>query len=321
MIDLHVDFIIQRRLFGYDGARAHRPWVRAQPLFMHADVPRMRQADYHGACLGMHYFPWESERGWRELGRQLDEVDALCERTREATLRVRSPADWQRARAQGRLALAPGVEGAHMLNGDLGRVEQLARRHIAYMTLTHFSKNSAATTGWGRRANATDGLTDFGRALIGELEAHDILLDLAHVNTPGVLEACERSTRPVLCTHTGCRALHDHPRNITDAEIDAIAATGGVIGIIFAPMFLTGRALVDSSCVLDHIEHVIKRVGIEHVALGSDFDGWLATIPRDMRDCRDVSRLFEGLAARGYTPEQVERIATGNALDLLSRQR
>lgn len=317
-VDLHVDSIIQQRLFGYNVRRRHRGGMRGQPFFWHADLPRMQDAHYAGACMGIHYWPWQSERGWREMNRQIDYLDQVAAQD-ERVLRVREPSDWLRAQQAGRIALAPGVEGAHMLNARLERVAQLAERRPAYLTLTHFSKNGAATPAMGRGANERDGLTDFGRDLIRALEDHDILVDLAHVNTPGVLDACKVARRPVFCTHTGVRGVHRHARNISDAEIDAIAQTDGVIGIIFAPGFLAGKLRASSEIVVDHIEYVIARVGIRHVAIGSDYDGWLPAIPSDQRDCRDIHRISDILATRGHAPDDIARIMQQNALEMLTR--
>lgn len=319
-VDLHVDSIIQQRLFGYNMTRRHRPGMRGQPLFWHADIPRMVEANYAGACLGVHYFPWESEAGWREMNRQIDYLDEVVAQDARV-MRVRSPEDWAEARRRGVIGLAPGVEGAHMLNAKLERVAALAERRPAYMTLAHFCKNAAITPAMGRGANEVDGLTEFGRALVAALEDADILVDLAHVNTPGVLDVCKIARRPVLCTHTGVKGVYDHARNISDAEIDAIAQTGGVIGVIFAPGFLAGKLRAKTSVVVDHIEYIIQRVGIRHVAIGSDYDGWLPAIPSDQRDCRDIHIVSNELIHRGYSAEQVAMIMGENAFEMLSRAR
>lgn len=310
-IDLHVDSIIQQRLFSYDVRRAHRAGLSGQPLFWHADIPRMQEGRFGGACMGIHFWPWESERGWREMNRQIDYLDQIASES-PTCMRVWSPADWERAREEGKLALAPGVEGAHMLNGRVERVELLAARGVVYLTLTHFSKNQAATPSMGRGANEVDGLTAFGRGLIGELNRYGIAVDVAHVNTPGVLDACEATRAPIFCTHTGVKARNDVSRNISDAEIDAIAATGGVIGIMYAPNFLASKLRVDTTVVLDHLDYVVQRVGVEHVALGSDYDGWLPSIPSDHRDCRDTVRVTEGLRRRGYSDEEIALVLRGN---------
>ena len=313
ILDLHVDSIIQQRLFRYAIDRRHHPGVPGQPLFWHADIPRMIEAGYRGACMGIHYYPWESERGWAELQRQvsyLDEVAAGDDRV----VRVRGASDWDRVRGDGKLGLVPGIEGAHMLNARIERVSALAEMGVAYLTLTHFSANAAATPSIGRGANELDGLTAFGRRLVRELNYYGIAVDVAHVNTPGVIEACQTSRAPVFCTHTGVRGVHDDSRNITDAELDAIAETGGVVGIILAPVFLAGKLRADTEVALDHYEYVIDRVGIDHVAIGSDYDGWLPTILSDHRDCRDIHRLVDGLRSRGYGDDAIEGLVAGNAL-------
>lgn len=319
LVDMHVDSIIQQRLFRYDMRAEHRPGVQGQPWFWHADVPRMLQGGYGGACMGIHYWPFEREAGWRECTRQIDYLDRVA-REDGRCLRVRRPEDWALARDQGLLGLAPGVEGAHMLAGRLDRVEALGRRQVAYLTLCHFSRNSAATPSMGRGADEESGLTAFGRQLVELCNGQRIALDLAHVNTPGVLEVCRLSKKPVLCTHTGVKAVHDHARNISDEEIDAIAATGGVIGIMAGPIFLAGRVSAGSGCMVEHIEHVAARVGTEHLCVGTDYDGWLPRIPRDQRDCRDLVRVTQALLERGWGEGQLRGMLRDNVLRVLSEQ-
>ncbi len=316
ILDLHVDSIIQQRLFRYDIRRRHRRGIAGQPLFWHADIPRMIEAEYLGACMGIHYYPWESERGFLEMQRQIAYLDEVCDQD-DRVLRVRGADDWTRARDEGLLALCPGVEGAHMLNGRIERVRRLADLDVAYLTLAHFSTNSAATCSIGRGANERDGLTAFGRRLVQELNRHGVAVDLAHLNTPSVLDACRVSKAPVFCTHTGVKAVFDHARNISDAEIDAIADTGGVIGLIFAPLYLAGRLRLSTDDALAHLDHVVHRVGIDHVAIGSDYDGWLPSILSDHRDCRDVSRVVDGLRARGYDQEAIDKVSWKNSLRVL----
>lgn len=314
-LDLHVDSIIQQRLFGYRATRAHRAGMRGQPLFWHADVPRMLEAGYRGACLGIHYWPWESERGWTEAQKQIAYLDEVVA-DHPDVLRVRPRDDWGRAHEEGLLALAPGVEGAHILNGRIDRVATLAELDVAYLTLAHFCRNAACTPSMGRGANETDGLTDFGRELVVALEESDILVDLAHVNMPGVLEACAVATKPLFCTHTGVKGAHDHARNLSDEAVDAIAELDGVIGVMFATTFLSGRLRASSAVIVDHIDYLVDRVGIRHVAIGSDYDGWIP-IPVDQRDCRDIVRVRDVMRERGYTDEQIRRVFGDNAARLL----
>lgn len=315
VMDLHVDSIIQQRLFGYDVRKRHSAGFRGQPLIWHADIPRMCDAGYGAICMGVHYWPTERRQAMVEVHKQIDYLDRIADAD-PAAMRVWTPDDWAVARERGLLGIAPGVEGAHMLNGDLSHVETLARRGIAYLTLTHFSRNAAATPSLGRGANETDALTDFGRQLVDELNHWGIAVDVAHVNTPGVLEACRLTAAPLLCTHTGVRGVHDIWRNLTDREIDAIAETGGVIGLMFASNHMAGRLNVDSNIIADHIDYVVRRVGPRHVCYGSDYDGWVP-LPRDQRDVRDSVKVTHALLERGYSEEDVLLILRDNAQRVL----
>lgn len=310
VIDLHVDSIIQQRLFGYDLSKKHRAGIRGQPLFWHADVPRMLQAGYRGACLGIHYWPRESPRAFDECIRQIDYLDSLAEAD-ESLLRVRRGRDWVHA-PPGQLAIAPGVEGAHMLDGSLENLARLCDRGIAYLTLAHFSKNSAATPSMGRGANEDDGLTKFGRDVIEVLNERGVAIDVSHLNQRCAIEAANLSTAPVFATHSGAQAVHPHRRLLSDDAIRAIAATGGAIGIIFSPGFLAGSSRATSVAVVDHIEHITKLVGPEHLCVGSDYDGWLPRILADHRDCRDMVRITAELLRRGHEPSRVGDILSGN---------
>ncbi|MCB9638993.1 MAG: dipeptidase [Myxococcales bacterium] len=319
IVDLHVDVILQKRLFGYNPLKRHRAGIRRQPLFWHIDIPRMMEAQYTCAALGVHYWPWESPRAWAEVRRQFEVMESFLA-VPEVCL-AKSAKDIEEAHLSGRLAVCAGIEGAHMLNGSLEKLEEAAERGCLYLTLTHFSKNAAATPGLGRGRDETSGLTPFGRSLVKRLNDLGILVDVAHVNGPGVLEACAVSTAPVLATHSCAKALYDTPRGLTDEGIKAIAETGGVIGVIFAPYFLCGRLDASVDVLLDHVFYLADKVGWEHVAFGSDFDGWIATIPNDMRDCRDIIWLVERMLARGAGEEAVKGMLGENLLRVLRKVR
>ena len=320
LLDLHVDSLLATRLFGYDVTRRHRAALRGQPILWHCDLPRMREAGYRAATFGLHAWNFEYEGAWRECCRQLDLFDALV--ARGELRRPSSHADWV-ANTTGDEALlaAPGVEGAHMLNGRLERIEVLSARGAAYMTLVHLRGNRAAANGFGIGANERDGLSGYGREVVSELERCGVTVDVAHVNDRGLLEVAAMAKRPLLCTHTGLKSVHAHGRNISDEAVHAIAATDGVIGIIFAPVFLAGRLRSDSRCIADHIERVVSLVGVRHVALGSDYDGWVPSIPIDQRDCRDLWRIVAILLERGWSREDLDRLLSRNAREVLAGQR
>ena len=316
VVDLHVDVIIQQRLFRYDIRKFHRPWIRRQPFFRHADIPRMIEGGYAAAVLGIHYWPWESERGWREVKKQLAYMHWVVEHD-ERVILARTADDIVGAKEDGKLAFLAGLEGAHLINGNLDRVDEAVNLGAIYITMAHFSKNSASTPGMGRRKNQTEGLSSFGRDLVRKMNAAQVLVDVAHINRPGLLEACEVTDAPVIASHTMAVGLHENDRGVTDDGIRAIARTGGVMGVIFAPNFVSGRLNAPLDAVVDHAVYIADLVGAEHVSVGSDFDGWIPAIPNDIRDCRDMPLLTQKLFDRGLDKEEIAGILGGNFLRVL----
>ncbi|TVQ95590.1 MAG: hypothetical protein EA398_17585 [Deltaproteobacteria bacterium] len=315
LIDLHLDTLIQTHLFRYDPLRRHRPGVHGQPLFWHADLPRLEAAHYAGACLGIHGWPFESPARVRSAHRQIDLLDRWCAATPDRVVRWRPGEAWP---DDGRIVLTFGIEGAHILGGQQRHIDALAERGMAYLTLAHFSRNRAVSPGMGRGANETEGLSPWGRDLIAILNERGVVVDVAHVNQRGAREACAASTRPVFATHTGSQRLHAHPRLLHPDTQQAVADTGGVIGVILAPQFLTGDRRADSRCVADHIEDIAENVGVHHVAIGTDLDGWLPAIPSDMRDCTDTVLVTAHLLHRGWTEHDVALVLRHNAVRVLT---
>lgn len=312
LIDLHLDSLLQSALFGYKIDRKHRAGFRGQPLFWHADLPRMREAGYAGACMGVHGWPYESEKVWRAALRQIDTLDVLCTMEPDC-IRLANNGAWSDL-AKGKLQLTAGVEGAHILNGRLDRARELAQRGVSYLTLTHFSKNSAATPSMGRGANESDGLSPFGIELVIELNRAGIAVDVSHSNERCTIDACEVSSAPVFATHSGLQTIYPHRRLLSERAALAIKETGGVIGVIFAPGYLGDRWRANTEVVADHAIALLDLVGEDHVAVGTDLDGWLPSIPNNMRDCRDTPRLIQALLRRGVSRPIIRKILRDNAI-------
>ena len=158
------------------------------------------------------------------------------------------------------------------------------------------------------------GLTDRGRELVAACNRLGILLDLAHLNERGFWDVAELTNRPLVVTHACAHALAPTARNLTDAQIDAIGASGGVMGINFHVGDLRADGRKDPatplSAIVGHLDHVVERIGVQHVAFGSDFDG--ATMPTELGDAAGLPRLIDALEAAGYDREAIEQIAHGN---------
>jgi membrane dipeptidase len=164
----------------------------------------------------------------------------------------------------------------------------------------------------GRGSNETDGLTDFGRAVVAMLNERGVVVDVSHLNQRCAVEAADLSTSPVFATHSGAQKIHEHRRLLSDDAIRAIAATGGTVGVIFGPSFLTGSSRATSAAVVDHIEHILALVGPDHLSIGTDYDGWLPRILADHRDCRDLVRVTAELIRRGHEENVIAGLLSSN---------
>jgi membrane dipeptidase len=316
--DLHVDCLLTHQLFGYDLTRRHRAWIPRSPFIGHYDLPRARDGGVQIWGLGLVAYPWPATRRRAALvDGQLDYLLHL-ETEHPATLfRITDAAALERGLAAGRIGALPGIEGAHIIGGDLGLFEHFVTRGIRYFGLTHFSSNEAASCAAGLRSSTTAGLTAFGRRLVERIEQAHLLLDLAHLNKPGFMEACAMLSTPPIVSHTGLSGLFPHWRNIDDEQLEAVARLGGVVGVIAGPRFLGGGYLGTLELMADAAEHVRRVVGVRHVALGSDMDGWIEALPAGLGDATGWPRLTEILIRRGWSDEELAAFLGDNVRRVL----
>jgi membrane dipeptidase len=332
VIDLHVDSFLWVRLYGYDMARRHVNYLPMRPFGWHADLPRFAEGGVGAVGLGIVVNPptvqpelllplkmlaWsERQRGAEALMTTLDLMHATAQRCPDQLAIVRSGAELRAARAAGKLAGFACLEGAHGIAGSLEHVRTAYARGLRSIGLVHFQATEA---GYPMTVPQFDGrgLTDFGRALIAEMERLGMLVDLAHLNDAGVADALETMRRPFMISHTGCRAVYPHRRNITDAQIRAVADRGGVTGMIFARNFVAGGLWAGMERVLDHFDHALKVGGEDVVAVGSDYDGFIVPA-RGLEDVTAMPRLTAGLLARGHRPATIRKVLGENALRVFS---
>lgn len=201
-----------------------------------------------------------------------------------------------------------GIEGAHALDGDVANVDALFDAGFRTMAPTHFFDNE-----WGGSAHGVNktGLTEKGREMIRRMEARGMLVDVAHASPRTIDDVLKVAARPVIDTHTGLRGTCDNTRNLSDEEARGIASTGGVIGIGF---WDTATCGTDARSIARSIRYAANLVGIEHVALGSDFDG-AVTQPFD---ATGVVEITDALLAEGFSDDEIRMIMGGNVIRLLS---
>jgi membrane dipeptidase len=314
-IDLHADTLMWSRWMGYDLHARHEPPLWRAAFGGHVDVPRMRDGGMGAQFFGLVSVPFAPRM--RGLARIIhDQIDVLVEtidRDPGALRLVRSADEVEQCRRDGVVAALLGIEGAHALEGDIDRIEAFAQRGVRYLGLLHFSANEAGFPAYGRGRSDTDGLTRWGHDLLRRCEAAGVLVDLAHINRKGFLDACAAATRPPIVSHTGVLGAFDHWRNIDDAQLRAVADKGGVIGVIFCPRYVGGDGL---SAVVHHLCHILDVAGEDAPALGSDWDGFIVPT-RELCDPRGLPLLTDALLRAGVPERTIGKILRGNVLRVL----
>ncbi|MFZ5816830.1 MAG: dipeptidase [Bacillota bacterium] len=301
LIDGHADSILMvldgKRSLAQRSDLGHIDWPRARE----AGVTCTVQAAY---CEPVHY-PLAARRVGQAIDALLGEIEAG-----EGVRLALTAQDIREAHARGELAVLLNIEGAEGIHGSLALLRNYYRLGVRMMGLVWNHRNEVAD-GAGEEGSG-GGLTRFGREVVREMNRLGMLIDLSHITAPGFFEVLELSEQPVLFTHGNCRALWEHPRNLTDEQIKALAAHGGVFGISFVNSFMN-REVATLRTVADHIDHVCQLLGnADHVAYGSDFDG--CTPPPGLEEVTRLPHLTAELLRRGYGEAELARILGGNYL-------
>jgi len=237
----------------------------------------------------------------------------------------RTAADLVAAHEAGALGVMCAVENGYAMGHDLSRLALWRRLGAVYVTLTHDGHNDLSDSARPRAdladpASVHGGLSALGRAAIVEMNRVGLLVDVSHVARDAMLQAAALSRTPVVATHACCRALCDHPRNLDDAQLDALRDVAGLIQITAVPAFLRAatpgtRSTASVAEYVDHVDHAVRRIGIEHVGLSSDFDGGGGLT--DWRDAGSTGHVTGELQRRGYSAQEIRLLWSGNFIRLL----
>jgi membrane dipeptidase len=230
---------------------------------------------------------------------------------------VRTYQDLERCLREGVLSIVLHLEGAAAIDEDLSDLERYYDRGLRSLGLVWSRPNvfgSGADFRFPHSPDTGPGLTEAGQRLVGECNRLGIVIDLAHINEKGFWDVASLSDAPLVVSHAGVHAICPISRNLTDAQIDAIGDSGGVFGVIFAAAMTRPdgdrEEDVPITGIVDHIDYVAQRIGVEHVALGSDFDG--AVMSQELPDVAALPKLIQALRDRGYDDQSLEQIAYRN---------
>jgi membrane dipeptidase len=323
---------------------------------MHTDIARLKAGGVGGQFWSVYVSP--QLPGAEAVQATLEQIDLLkrmVERYPDTFEMASTSADIVRIHKAGKIASLVGLEGGHSINDSLATLRELYRSGARYMTLTHWNNNhwaDAATS-----APEHGGLTAFGVMVVLEMNRLGMLADLSHVSEQTMNKVLDVTKAPVIFSHSSARAIDGHPRNVPDAVLARLPANGGVVMVNFAPDFVSEAARshyadVEAETarlkdlmpgdpagvekglaawkathpepkatlrqVADHIDHIRKVAGIDHVGIGSDFDG-ISRVPAGLEDVSRYPDLLEELARRGYSDDDLRKVAGLNILRALKQ--
>lgn len=321
LIDGHNDLVWQFRKRANNNLKAIDLRTSTAWRGMHTDMPRLRRGGL-GAQFWSIYLPTDQPRVVTAAHNQIRLALRLFA-TYPELQQAFTADDIVSIHARGKVASLMGVEGGHMLGGSLAQLRWMYQQGVRYLTLTHSQSNELADSSNGPRRHR--GLSNFGRQVVTEMNRLGMLIDLSHVSDETMIDALELSYRPVVFTHSNARALCNSPRNVPDKVLTRLKENGGIIMVSFVPEFVseavrTHRSRRASlSQVVDHIDHVVNKIGVDHVGIGSDFDG-ITEVPSGLEDVSKFPGLVRELFARGYSEKDVAKILGGNLLRVLRAQ-
>lgn len=253
------------------------------------------------------------DAAFAKADRLLNEIEEMVAHSAESVGIAYTPDDLYRLKREGRRALMLGIENGYAIGDDPTRIEYFRRRGVVYMTLCHNGDNDLCDSARGNAEHG--GLSALGRKVISEMNRVGMMVDLSHAAESSFYQAIEASSTPIVCSHSSARALCDHPRNLTDDQLRALAASGGVVQTCLYDGFLRkeGGATIDDA--IRHIRHMVDVAGIDHVGIGTDFDGDGGII--GCADASEVINLTRRLQAEGFSDPDIEKLWGGNFLRVM----
>ena len=297
--------------------------AREQPG-LHTDIPRLRRGGLKAQFWSVYVPAGTAETGDALLQtmQQIEIVKAMLKRYPETFEQAATAADVERIVSAGRVASMMGVEGGYSIEEDPANLERLYAAGCRYMTLTHSKSLSWADSATDKPRNG--GLTEFGREVIREMNRLGMLVDLSHVSPETMKQALATTQAPVIFSHSSARAICDHPRNVPDDVLPLVKQNGGVIMVNFYSAFIvpTEQLKRDRDAagtiydVVDHIDYLAKHCGVDHVGIGSDYDG-VPRLPDQLESVAAYPRITQLLLERGYDRSAIHRILGGNVLRVL----
>lgn len=277
------------------GIRDHNPELLARYPGLGEETPRITPTQYADLIF--------------------DKIESIVQKNSRYLSIARTPADLYNDKRNGRKSIMLGIENGLAIERELANLKHFAQRGVVYITLCHNGDNDICDS--ARGCNTHDGVSSFGEKVIREMNDLGIMVDLSHGGEKSFYDALDISRVPIVCSHSNCKALCDVPRNLTDDQLRALAAKGGVAHTTLYGGFLRKDGEASVLDAVDHLEHAIRIMGIDHVGIGTDFDGDGGV--RGMADSSELINFTIRLLRRKYSERDIEKIWGGNWLRVMAQ--
>ena len=277
------------------------------------DLHKMTEG-HQDATIMVAYLPQPTDHPKEYADNIFDQIEHIVADNSQYIALARNPNDLWMNKHLGKKSIMLGIENGHALDGKIENLRHFAQRGIVYMTLCHNGDNDICDS--ARGSQTWGGVSDFGKQVIREMNRLGIMVDLSHAHEKSFYDALELSQTPIVCSHSSCRALCDHPRNLTDDQMRALAAKGGVMQVTLYNGFLVkdGQATIEDA--MRHLEYAIDVMGIDHVGLGTDFDGDGGIV--GLANSSELPNFTRQLLKRQFSEEDIQKIWGGNFIRVMN---
>lgn len=278
--------------------------------YNHTDIPRLKDGGVDVQFFSVWVSPTQYTNYYQQALTMLNIFNSEISANQNSIAQARN---WNEADSliqQNKIAAVIGVEGGHHIENSLDNLISLYNSGMRYMTITWNNSTDWAVSAQDSRST-TVGLSDFGKQVIRTMDSLGVIIDVSHTGIKTIQDILQETQNPIIASHSGARALRNHYRNLYDWQIQDIANSGGVIGVVFYPYFLNGTSNAAIQDVIAHIDYIKNLVGIDYVAIGSDFDG-IEVVPLGLEDTSKFPNLTEALFDHGYTKEEIDKILYKN---------
>ena len=303
LIDLHNDIL--ERIVADTNYR-----LKNRNTNNHTDIPRMKEGGVDIQFFSVWVSPTTYTNHYQQALYMLSLFNREMNENQNSIAHTRNWNQSDSVSNQNKIAAIIGVEGGHHIEDSIEKLIALYNAGMRYLTITWNNSTSWAVSAADSRST-TVGLSNFGREVIRKLDSLGVIIDVSHTGIKTIQDILQVTNNPIIASHSGVRALRNHTRNLYDWQIQDIANSGGVIGVVFYPPFLNGTNNATIQDVINHIDYIKNLVGIDYVAIGSDFDG-IGVTPVGLEDVSKFPALTEALFNRGYSREDVEKILYKN---------